>query len=77
MFVVGHCTCPASSSKMFEHLMISVKIILCLESHETLIELSVHTSTHTHTHYKNIIYIYIYIYTVEATYYDHFGTRAF
>ena len=23
------------------------------------------------------IYIYIYIYTVEATYYEHFGTRAF
>jgi len=33
--------------KMFKHLMTSVKIILCLESHETIIELSVYTSTHT------------------------------
>ena len=44
--------------KMFKHLMISVKIVLCLESQETITELSVHTSTHTHTHcVNNIIYI--------------------
>jgi hypothetical protein len=36
--------------KMFKQLMISVKIILCLESHEKITELSVHTSTSTHTH---------------------------
>jgi len=37
-------------AKIFKHLMLSVKIVLCLESQETIIELSVHTSTHTHTH---------------------------
>ena len=51
--------------KMFKHHMLSVKIVLCLESQETILELSVpthihmHTRTHTHTHYVNkIIYIY-------------------
>ena len=44
--------------KMFEHLMVSVRIMLCLESHETIIELSVRTSTHTH-YVNNIIYIYL------------------
>jgi len=34
--------------KMFKHLMVSVRIMLCLESHETIIELSVRTYTHTH-----------------------------
>jgi hypothetical protein len=33
--------------RMFKHLMISVKITLCLESQETITELSLHTSTHT------------------------------
>jgi len=41
--------------KMFKHFMISVKIVLCLESQETIVELSVHSSTYTH-YVNNIIY---------------------
>jgi len=59
MYAVGHYTWPASSCKMFKHFMICVKIILCLKSHGTIIELS---APPPHSHYvNNIIYIYIYI----------------
>jgi len=32
MCAVGHCTWPASSCKKFKHLMVSVRIMFCLES---------------------------------------------
>ena len=41
--------------KMFKHFMLSAKIILCLESQQTIIELIVYTSTHTH-YLNKIIY---------------------
>jgi hypothetical protein len=42
--------------KMFKHLMISVKIVLCLESQETITELLVHTHTHRHTRARTRTY---------------------
>jgi len=51
--------------------MISVKIVLCLESHETIVELSVHSSTYTH-YVNNIINICVcvcvYIYIFDGYY---------
>ena len=43
--------------KMFKHLMHRVKILLCLESQEMIIELSVHISTYIH-YVNKIIYIF-------------------
>jgi hypothetical protein len=42
----------------FIHLMLNIKIKLCLEAQEAIIELFAHTSTHKH-YVNKIIYIYM------------------